>query len=400
MTPNQIHGASGVDERVSGTVSILDLVGNTPLIKLEHLTEGFQHVEVLAKAEYMNPAGSVKDRAALNMIRRGIDEGLLTPGKIILDSTSGNTGIAYAMIGAVMGFKVKLVMPGNVSPERRAIVKMYGAETILSSAFEGSDGAILKAREIYEENPDLYFKPDQYNNDANPEAHYLGTGPEIWRQTEGRVTHFLATLGTSGTLMGTSRFLKEVNSDIKIIAVEPDNPMHGIEGLKHMATSIKPGIYSEEAWDEKVPAFTEDAYDMQALLAEKEGLFVGFSAGAAVHAALELAKKLEEAGETATVVTILCDRGDRYLSQLATMNLCFDETETGAGTWVPAPVSFQEAAYVRYRTAFGRAFKEHHSSRPNREISFLEQTSIWELAGRCFSWLALELLTKEFHGST
>lgn len=321
MTPNQIHGVEGVDRRINGDVSILDLVGNTPLIRLENLTRHLQHVEVYAKAEYLNPAGSVKDRPALNMIRAGIESGELTKDKIILDSTSGNTGIAYAMIGAALGYKVKLVMPANVSQERRAIVKMYGAETELSSALEGSDGAILKAREIYEANPDLYFKPDQYNNEANPQAHYLGTGPEIFRQTDGRVTHFLATIGTSGTLMGTGRYLKEANPDIRIIAVEPDNAMHGIEGLKHMATSIKPGIYEEEVHDEKISADTESAYDMQERLAREEGIFVGFSAGAAVHAALQVAEKLEKEGQSGVVVTILCDRGDRYLTQLAQMNL-------------------------------------------------------------------------------
>ncbi len=321
MTPNQIHAADGPDQRMTGDVSILDLVGNTPLIKLEHITSHLRNVEIYGKAEYMNPAGSVKDRAALNMIRAGIESGELTKDKTILDSTSGNTGIAYAMIGAVLGYKVKLVMPGNVSPERRAIVKMYGAETVLSSAFEGSDGAILRAREIYAENPDAYFKPDQYNNESNPQAHYLGTGPEIYRQTEGRVTHFLAALGTSGTLMGTGRYLKEQNPDIRILAVEPDNEMHGIEGLKHMATSIKPGIYDELVQDGVIPADTEDAYDMQERLAREEGIFVGFSAGAAVHAALEVANKLENQGKSGVVVTILCDRGDRYLSQLAQMNL-------------------------------------------------------------------------------
>lgn len=304
-----------------GPVSIIDLIGNTPLIRLRNLTSHLQNVEVYGKAEYLNPAGSVKDRAAYNMLKRGIADGLLTKDKIILDSTSGNTGIAYAMLGAALGYKVKLVMPGNVSPERRAIVAMYGAECVLSSAFEGSDGAILKAREIYNENPDLYFKPDQYNNEANPEAHYLGTGPEIWRQTDGRVTHFLATLGTSGTLMGTARYLKEVSPDINIIAVEPDNAMHGIEGLKHMESSIKPGIYHEEAHDRKIPAHTEDAYDMQEKLARHEGIFVGFSAGAAVHAALQVAEEIEGRGESGVVVTILCDRGDRYLTQLAQMNL-------------------------------------------------------------------------------
>lgn len=321
MTPNQIHGIDGPDERLAGSVSILDLVGNTPLIQLKKITAHLKHVELHAKAEYLNPAGSVKDRPALNMILQGIESGELTKDKTILDSTSGNTGIAYAMIGAALGYKVKLVMPGNVSPERRAIVKTYGAETVLSSAFDGSDGAILKAREIYESDPDRYFKPDQYNNESNPQAHYKGTGPEIWRQTDGRVTHFLATLGTSGTLMGTSRYLKEVNPDIQIIAVEPDNAMHGIEGLKHMETSIKPGIYVPSIADEHWGAATEDAYDMQARLAEEEGIFVGFSAGAAVHTALKLAERLEAQGQEALIVTILCDRGDRYLTQLAQMNL-------------------------------------------------------------------------------
>ncbi len=321
MIPNPIHALDGPDQRLSGDVSILDLVGNTPLIRLEKITSHLKNVEVYGKAEYMNPAGSVKDRPALNMIRRGIESGELTSGKIILDSTSGNTGIAYAMIGATLGFKVKLVMPGNVSAERRAIVKMYGAETVLSSSFDGSDGAILRAREIYESDPDAYFKPDQYNNEFNPQAHYLGTGPEIYCQTEGRVTHFLAALGTSGTLMGTGRYLKEQNSDIRIIAVEPDDAMHGIEGLKHMETSIKPGIYDATIEDEKIPADTEDAYNMQERLAREEGIFVGFSAGAAVHAALQVADRLESAGKSGVIVTILCDRGDRYLTQLAQMNL-------------------------------------------------------------------------------
>lgn len=295
-------------------ISILDYIGNTPLFRFCGLTRNFQYAKVYAKAEYLNPGGSVKDRAALSMVLTGERSGALTAAKTIIDSTSGNTGIAYAMIGAARGYKVKLVMPGNVSPERIAIVKMYGAEVVLSDPLQGSDGAILLAREIYSENPDIYFKPDQYNNEANVLAHYNGTGPEIWSQTGGAVTHFLATIGTSGTLMGTSRFLKEKNPDICTIAVEPDNPMHGIEGLKHMASSIKPGIYHEEQHDKKIPVATEDSYDMQERLAKEEGIFVGFSAGAAVHAALELANELEEKQEEAVIVTILCDRGDRYLS--------------------------------------------------------------------------------------
>jgi cysteine synthase B len=295
------HEPPPIEQLGRDSVSILGYVGNTPLLCLSRLTRHLQKVRVYAKAEYLNPGGSVKDRAALNMVLHGEAIGELTRDKTILDSTSGNTGIAYAMIGAARGYKVKLVMPGNVSPERKKIVALYGAEVVLSSEFEGSDGAILKAREIYNENPNAYFKPDQYNNEMNPMAHYRGTGPEIWRQTNGRVTHFLATIGTSGTLMGTGRYLKEQSQDVQIVAVEPDNAMHGIEGLKFMAESIKPGIYDEAAHDLKISATTEDAYDMSRRLAREEGIFVGFSAGE---------------GQEAVVVTILCDRGDRYLSML------------------------------------------------------------------------------------
>lgn len=299
------------------SISILDFIGNTPLFRFNRITSHLKGVELYGKAEYLNPGGSVKDRAAYNMVLRGEATGDLTPDKIILDSTSGNTGIAYAMIGAARGYKVKLVMPGNVSPERIRIVSMYGAEVVLSDALKGSDGAIMLARQIYDENPSVYFKPDQYNNAANPQAHFDGTGPELWRQTQGRITHFLATIGTSGTLMGTGRYLKAQNPAVQVIAVEPDSPMHGIEGLKHMATSIKPGIYHEEQHDAKIPASTEDAWDMQERLAREEGIFVGFSAGAAVWASLKLAHELEAQGRDAVVVTILCDRGDRYLSLLS-----------------------------------------------------------------------------------
>ncbi len=298
-------------------ISILNYIGNTPLFRFCNITRHLERVEVYGKAEYLNPGGSVKDRAALNMILQGEKSGELTHDKIILDSTSGNTGIAYAMIGAARGYRVKLVLPGNVSPERKAIVSMYGAEVVLSDEMKGSDGAILLAREIYDENPHLYFKPDQYNNQYNSLAHYQGTGPEIWKQTRGRVTHFLATIGTTGTLMGTGRYLKERNPDIRIIAVEPDNEFHGIEGLKHIASSIAPGIYNPQVHDSKIPASTEDAYDMQERMAREEGVFVGFSAGAAVWAALQCAQRLEDEGRDGVVVTILCDRGDRYLSQLA-----------------------------------------------------------------------------------
>ncbi len=307
-------------------IPIMDYIGNTPLFRLNHIPAHLKTVEIYGKAEYLNPGGSVKDRAAFQMICRGIKSGELTKDKIILDSTSGNTGIAYAMIGAALGYKVKLVLPGNVSPERSAILAMYGAEVILSNKYDGSDGAILLARQIYAENPDIYFKPDQYNNEANALAHYTGTGPEIWRQTHGRVTHFLATVGTTGTLMGTGRFLKEQDPAPRIYAVEPDNELHGIEGLKHLETSIVPGIYHAELHDEMIPARTEDAYDMQARLAKEEGIFVGFSAGAAVHASLQLAEQIEASGaysedNKAIVVTILCDRGDRYLTQLGRMHM-------------------------------------------------------------------------------
>lgn len=297
-------------------VSILDYIGNTPLFRFCGLTRHLKTVQLYAKAEYLNPGGSVKDRAAISMVLEGERSGELTPDKIILDSTSGNTGIAYAMIAAARGYKVKLVMPGNVSPERKNIIEMYGGEVVFSNPYEGSDGAIILAREIYHEAPEKYFKPDQYNNQANLLAHYNGTGPEIWRQTSGRVTHFLATIGTSGTLMGTSRYLKEQSSDVQCIAVEPDSPFHGIEGLKHMESSIQPGIYNRDSHDDLVPVSTEDAWTMQDRLAKEDGIFVGISAGAAVHASLQLAERLDAQGREAVIVTILCDRGDRYLSLL------------------------------------------------------------------------------------
>jgi cysteine synthase B len=314
------HRPPPLEKQGVDAISILDYVGNTPLFKFCSITRHLQNVQLYAKAEYLNPAGSVKDRPALSMILKGEREGALTKDKIILDSTSGNTGIAYAMIGAARGYKVQLVMPGNVSPERKAIVKMYGAELVLSDPMKGSDGAIEHARALYAENPHKYFKPDQYNNEANSLAHFNGTGPEIWKQTRGKITHFLATIGTSGTVMGTSRFLKTQNEDIECIAVEPDNAMHGIEGLKHMETSIQPGIYHPSEFNRVMPVETEDAYDMQKRLAREEGIFVGFSAGAGVWAALKTANELEAQGREAVVVTILCDRGDRYLHQLSMLN--------------------------------------------------------------------------------
>ncbi len=291
--------------------SIIALIGNTPMVELRGVRrELSENVRVFAKLEGFNPGGSVKDRPAWNMIRRGLESGELVPGKTILDSTSGNTGIALAMIGASLGYPVKLVMPENVSRERKRVVQAFGAEIVYSSPFEGSDGAIIMCRELYAAEPELYFKPDQYYNEANPEAHYLTTGPEVWEQTGGAVTHFVATLGTSGTLMGTARFLREKNPDVQIVAVEPDDAFHGIEGLKHMESSMVPGIYHPEEHDRKVGVATDAAYDMVYHLAAREGLVVGQSCGAAVVGALEIASELE----TGCVVAILPDFGDRYLS--------------------------------------------------------------------------------------
>ncbi|RMF25397.1 MAG: cysteine synthase [Deltaproteobacteria bacterium] len=291
---------------------IVDLVGNTPMVRIRRVGRDVvsPDVEIFAKLEGFNPAGSVKDRPAWNMIRRGLESGALAPGKTIIDSTSGNTGIALAMIGAALGYPVKLVMPENVSTERKRILAAYGAEPVYSSGLEGSDGALLLCREIYESDRERYFKPDQYFNEANPEAHFLTTGPEIWEQSGGRVTHFVASIGTGGTIMGTGRYLKSRNPNVQVIAVEPDDAFHGIEGLKHMASSIVPGIYHEEELDDKIGVSTEAAYDMVYRLAREDGLLVGQSSGAAMVGALEVASRIERG----CVVTIFCDFGDRYLS--------------------------------------------------------------------------------------
>jgi len=267
-------------------------------------------VAVYAKAEFMNPGGSVKDRPALRMIVEGERSGQLTHDKVIMDSTSGNTGIAYAMIGAAKHYHVKLVMPSNVSNERRELVAAYGAEVVYSDALEGSDGAIRLVREIYAADPDRYFMPDQYNNDANWRAHYDGTGPEIWEQTEGSITHLVAGLGTSGTFMGTSRRLKELNPAVQCISVQPAEPWHGLEGLKHMPTSIVPGFYDPALADENIGVETESAYDIARTLAREEGILAGHSSGAALWAAREVARR----EGTGVIVTVLADGGDRYIS--------------------------------------------------------------------------------------
>jgi S-sulfo-L-cysteine synthase (O-acetyl-L-serine-dependent) len=293
-------------------LSVLDLIGNTPLLEITRLTADLLRpgVRIFAKLEGFNPGGSVKDRAARKMIEIGLARGELRPGKVILDSTSGNTGIALAMVGAALGYPVELVMASNVSRERKKIIEAFGAKPIYSDPLEGSDGAIVLCRQIIDTNPDRYFKPDQYNNEANPLAHFETTGPEIWRQTEGAITHFVAGIGTSGTVMGTGRFLKSRNPGVKVIAVEPDDPMHGLEGLKHMASSIIPGIYHERELDDKIQVSTEDAYEMVYALGEFEGLLVGQSSGAAMVAALKLSSSLREG----TVVTIFSDFGEKYLS--------------------------------------------------------------------------------------
>ncbi|HJQ84957.1 MAG TPA: cysteine synthase family protein [Candidatus Binatia bacterium] len=291
--------------------SALELVGNTPLVELTRVRDGIARgVRLFGKLEGFNPGGSVKDRPALKMIEDGIAKGRLVPGKTILDSTSGNTGIALAMVGAALGYPVELVMPENVSAERKKVVAAFGAKVVYSDPLEGSDGAIRLCRRILAETPEKYFKPDQYNNPANSLAHYETTGPEIWRQTDGAVTHFVAAIGTSGTVMGTGRYLKEQNPAVQVIAAEPDDAFHGLEGLKHMATSIVPGIYHEPELDLKLGIATDEAYDMTYRLGREEGLLLGQSSGAAVLAAIRVARTLREG----TVVVILPDFGDRYLS--------------------------------------------------------------------------------------
>lgn len=288
------------------------LIGNTPLIRLSSLEPQTDGVEIYAKAEFFNPGGSVKDRPALNMIREGERSGALRPGKIILDATSGNTGIAYAMLGAARGYKVRLCLPRNASPERKKILRAYGAELVLTNPTEQSDGAIRKVKQLYAEDPDLYFYPDQYGNDANWQAHYKTTGPEIWEQTERRVTHFVAGMGTTGTMMGVGRYLRHVKPDVTLISMQPDSPFNGLEGLKHLDTAIVPAIYDATVADRNVECRTEDAYEMVKWLARQEGLLVGISAGGNVHTALRIARK---APRGSVVVTILCDGADRYLSE-------------------------------------------------------------------------------------
>ncbi|HKV39893.1 MAG TPA: cysteine synthase family protein [Blastocatellia bacterium] len=291
-------------------VEVSELVGNTPLLKLRHFGSEIPGVQIYVKAEWFNPGGSVKDRPALNMILDGERRGVLTPGKTILDATSGNTGIAYAWLGAARGYKVKLALPQNASEERKRILQTFGVELVLTSPLEGSDGAIREARRLYAEAPDSYFYADQYNNNANWRAHYETTALEIWNQTGGRITHFIAGLGTSGTFVGTSRRLKELNPRVQAIAFQPDSPFHGLEGLKHMETAIVPGIYDSSIADQNIEASTEEAHEYARQLALREGLLVGVSSGAALGCALKVARSIK----SGVVVTIFPDGGDKYLS--------------------------------------------------------------------------------------
>jgi S-sulfo-L-cysteine synthase (O-acetyl-L-serine-dependent) len=298
-----------------GATDLLSQIGNTPLLRLARMTVDLPGIEIYAKAEFFNPGGSVKDRAGLNMILEGERAGALQPGRTIIDATSGNTGIAYAMIGAYKGYEVKLCLPGNASAERRHVLHAYGAKMVFSNPGEGSDGAIRLCRDIYAQDPERYFYPDQYNNPANWKAHYNGTALEIITQTEGRITHFVACLGTSGTFMGTSRRLHRDMPHVKCISAQPSSGFHGLEGLKHMPSAIVPGIYDYSLADENIWIETEDAYAMVRRLARDEALLVGISSGANLVAARKVGRELVEAGESGVIVTMLCDGASKYLSE-------------------------------------------------------------------------------------
>jgi cysteine synthase B len=291
---------------------ITDLIGDTPIVRLRAFDRETPGVEIWAKCEFMNPGGSVKDRAGYQMIKDAIRTGALKPGQEIIDSTSGNTGVAYSLVGGALGYPVTLVMPGNVSWARQKITQAFGTKLVFSDPMEGSDGAIVLCRKIVAENPGRYFYPDQYSNPSNPLAHYLGTGREIWEQTEGRVTHFVTGIGTTGTIMGTSRRLKEYRQDIETWAVEPDDSLHGLEGLKHMASSIVPAIYHPEELTGVIPMPTDEAWDVSERLAKEEGILVGHSSGASLAGGLRLARKLAKEGKTGCVVTLFPDRAERY----------------------------------------------------------------------------------------
>jgi S-sulfo-L-cysteine synthase (O-acetyl-L-serine-dependent) len=309
-----LPSASGLGETLGN--SLRERIGNTPLLRLEALVRDLPGVALLGKAEWYNPGGSVKDRAAASIVSEARRSGQLRPGKALLDATSGNTGIAYAMLGAAEGFPVTLCMPENVSRERKQILQGYGASIIYTDPGDGSDGAIRRARSLADSHPDQYFYADQYSNDANWKAHYHGTANEIWQQTQGRITHFVAMLGTSGTFVGTTRRLKELNPAVKCISLQPDSSFHGIEGAKHMASAIVPKIYDPGLADQNLEISTEDAYAMARSLSRKAGLLVGISAAAAVVGCLKIAHGLSPRNnQEAVIVTILCDSGEKYLSE-------------------------------------------------------------------------------------
>ncbi len=294
--------------------SILECIGNTPLLRLERIGEEFPNVEFCAKAEWFNPGGSVKDRPALGMIQAGLKSGALTPGKTVIDATSGNTGIAYAMIGAAMGYPVKLALPDSASHERKRILAAFGAELVMTPGDEATDGAIRKVHEIVAADPQKYFYPDQYSNPANWQAHYHGTANEIWNQTEGRITHFVAGLGTSGTFIGTTRRLRELNPKIRCISLQPDGPFHGLEGWKHMETALVPSIYDVTLADENLEVSTEDSYKLVKRIAREEGLLVSPSAAAALAGCFKVAKSIPR-DQHAVIVTVFADSASKYLSE-------------------------------------------------------------------------------------
>lgn len=308
LTPSPANPSPGRGE------AVLAQIGNTPLLSLAALISQFPNIELLGKAEWHNPGGSVKDRAAARIVSEARRSGQLGPGKILLDSTSGNTGIAYAMLGAALGFPVTLCVPENVSPERKRILQAYGANIIYTDPAEGSDGAIKIVRQYAERHPDLYFYADQYSNDANWRAHYETTANEIWQQTQGRITHFVAMLGTTGTFVGATRRLKELNPKIRCVSLQPDSAFHGIEGAKHLPSAIVPRIYDPSLADQNVEISTEAAHAMARRLARDQGLLVGVSAAAAVVGSLEIIEALKK-DQRATIVTILCDSGEKYLSE-------------------------------------------------------------------------------------
>ena len=311
-----------VTPRPPGTsASIVDLIGNTPLVRLSSFETGLRNVELWAKAEWRNPGGSVKDRPAARMMLDGERSGALTRDKILLDATSGNTGIAYAMIGAARGYRVRLCVPENVTPERKRILRAFGAEIVFTDPMEGSDGAIIRARAMYAAEPDVYFYADQYSNPGNWQSHYDTTAPEIIEQTEGRLTHFVAGLGTSGTFIGAGRRLREFNTSIRLISIQPDSPLHGLEGLKHMATAIVPAIYDPALADEDMGVGTEEAFELTRQLA-RAGLFVGISSGANLAGALRVARR----ASNVVIVVVFCDGAEKYLSERF-----WDESDEGDG---------------------------------------------------------------------